>query len=69
MGGMGRPEGMTPPEGMERPEGEPPEGMTPPEGFGNGMDQETGEMTTEFVITDGGNMFSRVCEADSVTEV
>lgn len=68
------PEGMTPPEGeipesMERPEGEPPFGMG--EGFGrpDGMGQQAGEASTEFVITDGGNMFSRVCEADSTTEV
>lgn len=69
-----KPEGE-PPEGMERPEGEPPEGMTPPEGeppFGMGggfgrpddMGQLAGEASTEFVIADGGNMFSRVCEAE-----
>ncbi|MBQ6789362.1 MAG: carbohydrate-binding domain-containing protein [Clostridia bacterium] len=57
------PEGMTPPEGMERPEGEPPFGM------GGGMGQGAGEASTEFVIADGGNEFSRVCEADSITEV
>ncbi len=69
-----KPEGE-PPEGMERPEGEmpsegeTPEGMTPPEGeppfgMGDGMGQGAGEASTEFVIADGGNMFSRVCEAE-----
>ena len=63
-----RPEGMTPPEGMELPEGmekpegtQPPEGMERPEGMQRPDGQEnlgeTGEATTEFNITDGGNMF------------
>ena len=64
-----KPEGE-PPEGMEPPEGEmPPEGMGGGMGRPDGMGQQAGEASTEFVITDGGNEFSRVCEADSITEV
>ena len=57
-----KPEGE-PPAG-ERPEDVPPEGGKRPEGGMGGMDHSTGEMSAEFAITDGGNMFSRVCEAE-----
>jgi hypothetical protein len=64
--GMQRPEGAERPErpeGMERPEGvERPENMTPPEGMdrpgAQWKPEESGEASTEFKITDGGNMFS-----------
>ena len=60
--GVERPEDMTPPEGMEIPEGmEKPENMTPPEGMerpgAQWKPEESGEASTEFQITPGGNMF------------
>ncbi|MBQ4050800.1 MAG: carbohydrate-binding domain-containing protein [Oscillospiraceae bacterium] len=59
------PEGMTPPEGFD---GEMPEGMTPPEGFDGGKggfgknrgEASSGELSTEFRIAEGANMFSSV---------
>jgi len=68
-GGEKRPEGMTPPEDMEMPEDAvPPEGelipedMTPPEGgvmpdMPRGDREEIGELSQEFDIVSGGNMF------------
>ena len=49
-----RPEGFTPPEGGERPE---MSGNKRPGNFG-GNNTGTQELTTDFVIRDGGNMFS-----------
>ncbi len=79
--GMERPDGMTPPEGMERPEEQKiPEGMEKPQrpDFPNGGGERpdggfkpeqnagaAGEMTTEFQITDGGNMFRAIAPAVS----
>ena len=68
------PEGVTPPQAGTRPEDfTPPEGFTPPEDgkwqempegngrnpFGGGMFG-TQELSPEFVITDGGNMFGGI---------
>ena len=72
------PEGITPPEGGNLPEEfTPPQGGTPPEGDnrpekpeGNrpgdagGNNVGTQEMTTDFVIRDGGNMFSGISQND-----
>ena len=74
--GQQPPEGFAPPEGENPPEGSaPPQGETPPEGDdrpgmqgGNGPGNPGGnfagaqEETTDFVIRDGGNMFSGVSE-------
>ena len=75
-GGMDRPEH---PDNMQPPadEKQPPEGFTPPEGGnrpempggnrpGNAEGSNLGvqEMTTDFVIRDGGNMFSGVSHND-----
>ena len=67
------PEGQTPPEGFTHPEGQmPPEGFTPPESDnppqmpggnrpGNPNANNTiQEQTPDFVIRDGGNMFSGI---------
>ena len=79
-GDFSMPEGFTPPEGGGFPEGTipPQEGFTAPEGGdppempGGGMPDGmpggnamgTGEMTSEFEIGDGGNMFSGVQPVD-----
>lgn len=66
-----RPEGMTPSDDFEI--GQHPEGMTPPDGFeisqrpsgnksGFGMMEDV-ELSTEFMIEDGGNYFSFVSKA------
>jgi len=69
--GMEHPEGMERPEGMEHPEGmEMPEGMAPPDGYmhqdGGRQDWQeiSGEVTPDFVIKGGGNMFSVVVSED-----
>ena len=71
------PEGMTPPEGggpLDAPE--PPEGMDRPAGVnpggrpdgqwtpGNRNDPPTLELTSEFQISDGGNLFQNVTPAE-----
>ena len=72
---MERPDGMTAPEGMEKPEGtefpegmEKPEGMERPEGGNGGFsdfgDMGSSEVSTEFVIADGGSYFSNVTVAE-----
>ena len=53
------PEGMTPPEGMERPEG----GRGGKGDFG-GMGTGNAEVSTEFVIEDGGSYFNNVSVAE-----
>ena len=61
-------DGQQPPEGGNPPEGAiPPEGGTPPEmpggngpGGAGGNPMGNQEMTTDFVIRDGGNMFSGI---------
>ena len=50
------PEGSAPPEGGNRPE--MPEGNRPGNAGGNHMGEQ--EMTTDFMIRDGGNMFSNI---------
>ena len=58
------PQGGTPPEGFNPPEGgnrpEMPEGNRPGNAGGNNMGAQ--EMTTDFVIRDGGNMFSGISQ-------
>jgi hypothetical protein len=58
------PQGGTPPEGFNPPEGgnrpEMPEGNRPGNAGGNKMDAQ--EMTIDFIIRDGGNMFSGISE-------
>lgn len=59
--GIELPEGMEPPEGMKRPEGmEPPEGMERPEGMEPPEGMDVSEVTTEFKINDGTNMFGQI---------
>lgn len=53
------PEGFTPPEGGNRPE--MPEGNRPGNAGGNNMGAH--EMTTDFVVRDGGNMFSSISQS------
>ena len=53
------PEGFNPPEGGNRPE--MPEGNRPGNAGGNNMGAQ--EMTTDFVIRDGGNMFSGISQS------
>ena len=59
------PQGGTPPEGFNPPEGgnrpEMPEGNRPGNAGGNNMGAQ--EMTTDFVIRDGGNMFSGISQS------
>ena len=59
------PQGGTPPEGFNPPEGgnrpEMPEGNRPGNAGGNNMGAQ--EMTTDFVIRDGGNMFSGLSQS------
>jgi len=75
--GMERPEGGQIPEGIEFPEGgQMPEGMTPPDGKEHPEGQRPGggkdgfgdmrdvEVSTEFVIEDGGSYFSNVSIAE-----
>ena len=60
---MQPPEGFTPPQGDEgsnRPE--KPEGNRPGNAGGNPVGAQ--EMTTDFVIRDGGNMFSGISQND-----
>ena len=59
------PEGFTPPEGINPPEGfNPPEGGIRPEMSGENRPGNMGaqEMTTDFVIRNGGNMFSVILQ-------
>jgi len=59
------PQGGTPPEGFKPPEGgsrpEMPDGNRPGNAGGNNMGAQ--EMTTDFVIRDGGNMFSGLSQS------
>ena len=67
-GGMEPPEKPEPPEGMELPERpEPPmEGMEPPQkpDFKFPEEEKTGNLTTEFAISNGENMFARISPAE-----
>lgn len=57
-----KPEGMIPPEGMERPEDSFGGGM--PGEFGGMGSAGSGEVSTEFVIEDGGNYFSNMARVE-----
>ena len=62
-GDFERPEGIDPPQGNERPER--PEDNQNPNGDFNSNDNNTTELTTEFEIHNGANMFGRISFVNS----